>query len=92
MFSFLPRTLSAELLACREELAQRCREAEDLAVEKQRLEEEVERSGRALAEAEGKAQDLAAQLEEREVGHRDGAGGGGSRSPFSFRKKKKNVF
>lgn len=58
-------------------------------MEKQRLEEEVERSGRALAEAEGKAQDLAAQLEEREVGHRDGAGGGGSCSPFSFRKKKK---
>uniref|UniRef100_A0A8C0BUE5 Kinesin motor domain-containing protein n=1 Tax=Buteo japonicus TaxID=224669 RepID=A0A8C0BUE5_9AVES len=54
----LRETLSAELLACQEELAQRRREAEDLAAEKQRLEEEVERGGRALAEAEGKAQDL----------------------------------
>ncbi|XP_064329948.1 kinesin-like protein KIFC1 [Phalacrocorax carbo] len=59
--------LEAELLACREESGRWRREAEGLAREKRRLEEEEERRGRALAEAEGKARDLGDRLQETEA-------------------------
>ena len=60
-----------------------------MAAEKRRLEEEVERGSRELAEAEGKARDLSLRLEEREVGRETGRGGCGC-TPFSFKKTQKS--
>ncbi|XP_074786715.1 kinesin-like protein KIFC1 isoform X2 [Athene noctua] len=59
-------TVSAELLVYREESQRWRREAEDLTVKNQQLEEGAERSNRELREAKAKAQDLAARLGEKE--------------------------